>query len=87
MSVIEFTNAAGQVRYQPQHPDGRRLFREEGWCLPYAEKRSKGSVDEREAPPWAKPMLYRSKRRAVRQLSKLIADENSYAHYRFKEVK
>ena len=90
MSAIEFKNAKGQIRYQPAHPDGRRLYREgEGWRIPFDEgylKKSRTVVAKDMAAPWAVPALYRTKRRAYRQVSKLIVRENAAARDRFKEA-
>ncbi|QDH92172.1 hypothetical protein SEA_PHILLYPHILLY_21 [Microbacterium phage PhillyPhilly] len=75
MSVIEFKNARGQVRYQPALPDGRRLYSGGEWMLP-------ADVDA-----WAyQPSLYRSKRRASRRVSWLIAEEFNAAQNQFKAV-
>lgn len=88
MTAIEFKNTKGEVRYQPQHPDGRRLYLA-GWMLPWAApKRGEGpSVHGRAVLGWDIPALYRTKRRAYRQLSRLIAAENDAEIKRFKEVK
>lgn len=91
MSAIEFKNAKGQVRYQPAHPDGRRLYgRGEGWRIPFDEeylRRNRTIVVRNMAEPWSEPLLYRTKRRAYRQVSKLIVHENEAAREKFKETK
>lgn len=83
MSVIEFKNARGQVRYQPAHPDGRRLYEGE-WLLPPGHP-SESRV-RRAAEDWRWPTLYRSKRRASRKLSQLIASEFNEEQNHFKAV-
>lgn len=86
MSIIQFTNARGQVRYQPQHPDGRRQYLN-GWEHPFDESRLRwGKRVGEMAAPWERPKLYRSKRRASRALSKLIVNEELAASLRFREV-
>ena len=87
MSVVEYRNAKGEVRYQPQHPDGRRLYDDSEWKRPYPS--SAKEIRESEFPyvaPWDEPMLYRSKRRASRKVSQLIASEFNEAQTRFKAV-
>lgn len=76
VSAIDFTNAKGEIRYQPAHPDGRRLT-DYGWVR---------ASDDLERDFYT-PRLYRTRRRAYRQVSKLIERENRYHHERFKEVK
>ena len=84
MSAIEFKNAKGQIRYQPAHPDGRRKWEGSAeWAKPYREE---GGQITSMAAPLAKPALYRTKRRAYRQVSKLIVRENAAARDRFKEA-
>lgn len=76
MSIIEFKNARGQVRYQPEHPDGRRLYEDGYWDRPNVGRFSF----------WVKsPKLYRSKYRASRRVARLIARENREYYAEFKE--
>lgn len=76
MSVIEYANERGEIRYQPAHPDGRRLTIS-GWEKP---SRMGPELD-------SEPVLYRSKRRASRKLSRLVAAEEKYYTERFMETK
>ncbi|QIG58566.1 hypothetical protein SEA_HUBBS_21 [Microbacterium phage Hubbs] len=80
MSVIEFKNARGQVRYQPALPDGRRLYN----CGWFTEKALAEIISE----SWFDhhPRLYRSKRRASRKASLRITEEYIRERNSFKEV-
>lgn len=76
MSVVEFKNERGQIRYQPERPDGRRLY-PMGWMKPENAKVFTNNG----------PKLYRTKRRASRRVSELIAYEYVKEVGRFKEIK
>lgn len=89
MSVIEFKNAKGQLRYQPALPDGRRLYGRY-WNLPDGHPKGEGTKKAPglpTAPPWAEPTLYRSRSRASRRASRRIAEEFIAARERFQEAK
>lgn len=86
MSVVEFKNAKGELRYQPALPDGRRLFGN-SWCKPYVDQKGKLIIDENMAAPWDEPRLYKSKRRASRRASEQIAREYIDARNEFREAK
>ena len=83
MSVVEFKNAKGQLRYQPALPDGRRLYGRL-WKLPHGTSKRGGPPV---VPPWGEPTLYRSRTRASRRASRRIAEEILAARSRFKEAK
>lgn len=76
MSVVEFKNQKGQVRYQPQHPDGRRLY-PIGWMKP----------EDAAMYTSNNPKTYASRRRASRRVSELIAREYANELNRFREVR
>ena len=81
MSVVEFKNAKGEVRYQPALHDGRRLY-SCGW---HTHDKLRSMVEESWFDHY--PRLYRSKRRASRRSSLQVALEYNDARNRFEEAK
>lgn len=84
MNAIKFVNANGQVRWQPELPDGRRLYDNSAWRLPYAKPKRNGDYDTDRATPWHEPTLYRSRKRAER---KALAYEAYLKATTFREAK
>lgn len=88
MSAIKFVNARGQVRWQPELPNGLRLWSVGSWGLS-PEVTPKEAARRRQplAPPWYEPKLYRSKSKAERIARMALVENERFEAGRFREAK
>lgn len=85
--AIKFTNAHGDVRFQPETRDGRREYTMK-WGLPYDEaewkrKRPRGGM----VSPLEEPQLYRTAKKALRVAERQETWEAWQRSNEFKEDK